>query len=246
MKGLRRLHVLAIGLCLIVAIPVATAFVFIRPRQADIESFSQQALQAKTKADQLPGKQQQLQAAQLELDNTRAQLAAAYVSKAKVTLTDRWEATQWVIDKFGAPPFGKGEFLKSVAAFVQKTGVRLLGMSVGFPAGFNVSQMQLTDPNQRIMPVAIQNFRIQCKGTPELAKFLRILPQMPYLGTISRVSITGPASLRDYQLTVALPLQLYILTDKTLNPSAAPPAAPPTEGAGSPAPGMVSGPQGAP
>jgi len=211
LSRINRLHIVAAGGVIFVALLAAFWFSFLQATLRQItDTEAKQAEQEKTWA-QLPTKVAALSMAQGNLKAMKAQ-AEAFVNAQPQFSPDPFEA---MFDLHREYSTGTGPAL---LRFFMSKGY--------FPSGVAVpaSPMQpVTIPPVLTLPM--QSFAVTVKSFPALLTFLRQLKEMPRVGVISGVTLSGTSP----DLRVAMPLTIYIVTKQALNPLAA--AAPAARGA---------------
>jgi hypothetical protein len=216
LSRINRLHIAAAAGVIFVALLAAFWFSFLQPTLKQIaDTEAKQAEQEKTWA-KLPAKVAALSLAQANLATMKTQ-AEAFVNS---------------MPQFSADPFEAMFDLHR--EFTTGTGPALVGffLSKGYPA----SGIQVPAPPLQptalppVLTLPMQNFAVTARSFPAVLTLLRELKEMPRLGVISGVTLSGTSP----ELRVAMPLTIYIVTQQALNPAAAaadPAAAPGIPGA---------------
>jgi hypothetical protein len=197
-----RLHIIAGAGVIFVALLVAFSLSFLQPTLRQIkDAKTEQAKQEKTWS-QLPVKVAALSQASQNLAASKIQAEALLAKQPKIS-TNHFDA---MFDLYREYTFGTGPAL--VRFFVSKGYM---------PQGITTPPTPWTPqalPPLLVIPMG--SFGIQARSFPAVLNFLRQLKDMPRIGVIGGVTIRGTSP----NLSVAMPLTVYIMTQTALAPQA--------------------------
>lgn len=202
LSRINRLHIIAAGGVIFVALLVAFSLSFLQPTLRQIKDA--QAEQEKQEATwkQLPQKVAALGQAQQALGRTQAEAQAFLATMPKISS----EPLQGMFDLHREYSTGMGP---AVYRFFASRGFAPRGIQV--PA----APMQLYSPTP-VLTVPMTGFGVVAKSFPAALNLLRELKDMPRLGVIGGITLRGTSP----NLDVTMPLTFYIVTEQALNPSA--------------------------
>jgi len=199
LSRINRLHIIAAGGVVFVALVVAFALAFLQPGLREIEAVETKQGEYETTWRTLPDKVAVLGQAQRGLARNKAQADAFLATMPKIS-TNPFDAMFDMRRVYG--PQGIGP---KVYGFLVSTGPRISGVT--FPtAGL---QPVVVPP---IIALGMGGFSIEARSFPAVLSFLRQLKDMPLPGVISGVRISGTSP----NLRVPMPLTVYIVTPQAV------------------------------
>ena len=217
LSRIKRLHIVAVGGVIFIALLVAFALAFLQPTASEIKDLQAQQQQQEQTWRQLPGAVSALGAAQEQLAQNKAAADKFMARMPKISL-DPFEA---MFDLHREYTSGIGP---QIYQFFASRRYNVSGITI--PA----SPLQPVDvPPMTSFPMG--TFTLQAKSFPSIVTFLRQLKDMPLPGVVGTVRLGGTSP----DLTANLPLTVYMVTQRAFTAAAAP--APTTAPMAGPGPG---------
>jgi len=205
---IKRLHIVAVGGVIFIALLVAFALAFLQPTASEIKDLQTQQQQQEQTWRQLPGAVSALGAAQEQLTQSKAAADKFMARMPKISL-DPFEA---MFDLHREYTSGIGP---QIYHFFASRRYDVSGISI--PA----SPLQPVDVPP-MTSFSMGTFTLQAKSFPSIVTFLRQLKDMPLPGVVGTVRLSGTSP----NLTANLPLTVYMVTQKAFAAAPAPAAAP--------------------
>jgi len=202
LSRINRIHIIAAGGVIFVALLVAFSLSFLQPTLREIKDTQAEQEKQESTWKQLPAKVALLGQAQQTLGRTQAEAQAFLATMPKISS----EPLQGMFDLHREYSTGMGP---AVYRFFASRGFSPRGIQV--PA----APMQLYVPTP-MLTVPMTGFGVTAKSFPSALNLLRELKDMPRLGVIGGITLRGTSP----NLDVAMPLTVYVMTEQALNPSA--------------------------
>jgi len=215
LSRINRLHIIAAGGVIFVAVLVAFALSFLQPTLQETKQVRADQRKQEAIWKELPQKVAVLGAAQQLLATAKDQ-AKAFVASMPTIAPDPFDRFAAMFNLHQEFTYGAGPAL---FRFFVSRGYPPVGISVPAPPW----QPMAPTP---MLTLPMSGFGVQAKSFPAVLSLLRDLKNTPRLGVSGGISLRGASP----NLTVSMPMTFYIVTKLALSPMRA--AAVPKAGAG--------------